>query len=100
MLKAVANGPRRVHLSLGTVHRLEESMREGEIHDIVRIESGLRVDELQLVTLGQHEVCAGFWAHAHPIETLRCSNRSVRLHGDTESLVVQRSNRSIVELEQ
>src|SRR5512147_1173577 len=98
---------RRAHVALRVlgvahVHRLEEEVREVERLEALRlrIRLTLRVDELQLVTAGEHERRVGLGTHADVIDAFGRGLRAVRLDGDLEAAGVQRPHGLRVELEE
>ena len=82
------------------VHRLQEEMPEGQPDKIRRTRPRLRIDQLQLVSahLRKHRACLG--AHAHPIETRRSFNRSIRLDRNFKISRMKRRDQARIQLQQ
>src|SRR5690348_832665 len=98
MREAVAQCELRVALAVWAVHGLQVEMLEVERREALGQGRVLRIDELELVPLAQHELRARLGAHAHPVESSRRVLRPVRLYGDLEPFGVERIHQRRIEL--
>src|SRR5438094_10582598 len=102
MREAVLHGASRVLGKLRSIHRLQREVPEGQVLEALRL--CLRLDlwiyELQLVTAEKLKRRAGLGTHADPIEIVGRALSSVRLDRHFESLLVERIDERLVELEQ
>jgi hypothetical protein len=89
-----------VAAAVGTIHRLNREMLEGEMFELLRCQPVLRHDELQLVAVHKLQRRPGLRADADPIETGRRFHRAVGLDGDGEPALVKRVDQRRVDLQE
>src|SRR6476469_703514 len=90
----------RIALAVGSVHRLQKDLLEVETGEALRLAALLRVDELELVPVRQHEWRAHLGTHADPVDTIGGKLRAIRLHRDLESVRVKCEHGSRVQLKE
>src|ERR1019366_1497835 len=100
MIEAVLHSEFRVNGATGTIHWLQEEVPKREGFEGLWIDSWLRKNQLQFVSSSLLQLCALLRAHTDPIHARRSQYRPVGLDGDFEPTRVQRSNQSIVKLEE
>src|ERR1700704_6170389 len=85
MAQAVVDRARGVLDHVRPVHRLQREALEGEVDKGLRRRIFLRIDQLELMTLPDHEVRTGFRADADPIHSRGRLDRAVGLDADFET---------------
>ena len=74
--------------------------RKGRLSKSRRLDAGLRINELQLVSASLLEFCAGLGADAEPVDSVRGRDGSVGFDGDLECVRVKGLDQRCVKLQQ
>ena len=98
--ETVRDGAPRILGHHRSVHRLQKEVIELERFKSLGRRIRLRVYELELIPVRQHELRGRLGAHAYPIETRGSVLGPVRLDGNLESRCVKRANRLVIELQE
>src|SRR6266513_2881305 len=99
MREAEADRQFSVLCAVRAVHRLHREAMEIEPDKVEWVEPVLRHDNLQLMSTGDDERCAGFWADADPVDAAGRQDRAVRLHRDLEIARMQRIDQRPIHLQ-
>src|SRR5262249_52855531 len=99
MGKAILQCAPSIRGQIGTVHGLQNEVVEVEAFVLMRFSAWLRINQLQLVTLLQHELRAGLGTDTDPIDPGWGYSRSIRLDGDFEFALAQRLNEGFIHLQ-
>src|SRR5689334_956803 len=100
MGEAVRDGRHRVCDSIGTIHWLEPEVIKTEGKQVGRVEAGLRIDKLQLLSASNPQRRAGLRTDANPIDSINRFLRAVCLDRDFKSQFVDGADQSRIELQQ
>ena len=100
MVEAVLHGQLGGDGAVGSVHRLQEEVREVEVLVALRRCVVLGEHELELVAARHDRLGVGLWRHAHPVDSGGHLDRPVRLDRDLEAVCVERVDECDVELQE
>ena len=71
MLETVPHRESGVHIPVRAVHRLQEELLEPQVRELLGTGLVLRIHQLELLSAGEFEGCAGLRADADPVEAGR-----------------------------
>jgi hypothetical protein len=100
MLQAVPDGFTGVPLPVGTIHRLQEEVAEGELLETGRFGTGLGEDEFEFVSLSNNQFSPRLGAHANPRDPGREGPGSVGFDGDREAVFLKGGDESTIQLQE
>ena len=100
MAHAIAHRKPGIYSALRPIHGLQKEVAEREPCKLRRLDSLLRIHQLELIAGSLHKSRAGFGTDANPVQDVRSFHGAICLHRYLEIARMQSTDERLIELEQ